>query len=165
VARQGAPIAGTLITSQHVALAAYAGVAALALFPALRRVLVARGKRARAVSVAYHPGPTVEGAVGATLLDVSRRHAIPHSAVCAGHARCGTCRVRVLAGGARLSPPRADEIARLAHLGFDAGGVRLACQAIIAMPGKIEVERLVPVEIAEEVARGEPLALSGEVQA
>src|SRR5262249_59703611 len=107
---------------------------------------------------------TVEDGLGPTLLDVSRRHAIPHSAVCAGHARCGTCRVRVLAGAGQLSGMRQDEAARLAHLHLGSE-VRLACQAVIEAPGLIEVERLVPVDQAEEVARGEPAMLRQEVGA
>jgi ferredoxin len=62
---------------------------------------------------------------------------------CGGKALCGTCAVRVIAGGAGLSPIGPREAERLAAVGgADAArpaGLRLACQARAARDAEIEV--------------------------
>jgi adenylate cyclase len=135
---------------------AYLGVAGLALSPALGRWLGRRLVSRPKARLTYVDGPQVEMEVGATILDASRRHHIPHSSVCSGQARCGTCRVRVEGRASALSPPRPDEIAKLVRL-HAPPDVRLACQARIRQPAALTIERLVPIDVAEVVARSEPL--------
>ena len=62
-----------------------------------------------------------------TLLAAALRHEIPLASSCAGRAVCGDCVVRVVAGGANLTPPDADELAWRARTGNGGDGVRLAC--------------------------------------
>lgn len=103
------------------------------------------------VKVAYDGGLSGEGRAGLSLLEVSRLSHVPHASVCSGRGRCGTCRVRVLAGARSLSAP--DEIERRALRGMDEGGrVRLACRARVLGPG-LAVERLLPVHADASAAR------------
>jgi ferredoxin len=62
--------------------------------------------------------------------------AIPHD--CGGKAQCGTCRVRVLAGGERLSRPRENELLRLGAVGAG-GNERLACQTYATREVDLEI--------------------------
>jgi adenylate cyclase len=79
------------------------------------------------ITVSYDPEPTVSGASGATLLEISRMNNVPHLSVCGGRARCSTCRVRVIAGAEYLHKPSPTETATLKSI--SAGpDVRLACQ-------------------------------------
>ena len=88
----------------------------VALAGLLLRTFVQMQSRPR-VEVAYAGGPTVTSPQGPTLLEISRAHGVPHSAICGGRGRCSTCRVRVDDGrdapaaaglrrsrGARLDP-------------------------------------------------------------
>lgn len=121
--------------------------------------------------IAYHDGPTIALKPGMTLLEVSRAHAIPHSAVCGGRARCGTCQVRVLEGLDRLPPPGRAEAALLKAI--DAGpDIRLACQLRPSAPLTVSVlfrpERLAPipvefVEVKEIAAAHQRAMLAGEL--
>jgi ferredoxin len=79
-----------------------------------------------AVTISYHDGPTVIATAGMTLLEISRSHGIAHASVCGGRQRCGTCRVRVLAGQDRLPPPGPTELATLGAVRATAN-MRLAC--------------------------------------
>jgi adenylate cyclase len=54
---------------------------------------------------AYVGGPTIRIQAGATLLEISRMHGVPHTSVCGGSGRCSTCRVRIEGGGDGLPPP------------------------------------------------------------
>jgi class 3 adenylate cyclase/hemoglobin-like flavoprotein len=81
------------------------------------------------------------GAVaGGTLLDAALASGLPHLHDCGGHARCTTCRVRVIDGLQNLSAPTAEE-AEIALTYAWPDDVRLACQAEVR--GDIRVERLV----------------------
>jgi adenylate cyclase len=82
---------------------------------------------AEKVAVAYTGGPTVDGRVGATLLEISRRNHVSHAAVCGGRARCSTCRVRIEAGASDLPAPQFAEAVTLGAIRAPEG-VRLACQ-------------------------------------
>jgi adenylate cyclase len=146
----------TILTWQHGILGAYVAVAALALLPMTARRLRERFGRQPLATLHYVDGPAVDTPVGTTILDVSRRHAIPHAALCSGHARCGTCRVRVRAPDEALSPVARDEALRLAQLHLDPADIRLACRAVILKPVPVLVERLVPVEEAEAAIHGVP---------
>jgi adenylate cyclase len=77
---------------------------------------------------------------GETVLCISRRHGIPHTAACGGHARCSTCRVMVLQGRENLTP-RNDPEARLAALKGLGEDIRIACQTRVV--GPVTLRRLV----------------------
>ncbi len=85
--------------------------------------------RRRTIVVRYADGPAVRTEPGPTLLDISRRNAIPHVSVCGGRGRCSTCRVLVIEGAGGLSPPAADERRTLTTIGAGPH-VRLACQTV-----------------------------------
>lgn len=116
-------------------------VAGIALAAVLLRYLL-RFRRAR-VAVTYHDGPKLRVAPGPTLLEISRANGVPHASVCGGRARCSTCRVLVIDGGASLPAPEPQEQSVLARINAPAG-VRLACQ--IRPTGPICVERLIAAE-------------------
>jgi adenylate cyclase len=96
-----------------------------------------------------YPGRTVRGLPGATLLEISRGAGVPHASVCGGRGRCTTCRVLVLEGEDKLSPPNPVEEAALKRVKAPPG-VRLACQ--IRPAHALKIRPLVPVHNAEPVA-------------
>ena len=98
--------------------------------------------RYRRVGVAYGEGLSAKGRHGLTILEISRLNHIPHAHVCSGRGRCGTCRVRVDAGAAHLSPIHDAERKTLERVGAGAGE-RLACQAQVLGEG-IAVTRVLP---------------------
>ncbi len=74
-----------------------------------------------------------------SLLVALQRGGVRHRGDCGGKALCGTCRVRVLAGGEGLSPMADRERARLEAAGAPLdGSVRLACQARAARDAEIQ---------------------------
>lgn len=79
------------------------------------------------VTVSYAGGPTVSAPHGATLLEISRMHRVPHAAICGGRSRCSTCRVRIDAGLERQPPPGFAEAVTLGSINAP-NNVRLACQ-------------------------------------
>jgi adenylate cyclase len=95
------------------------------------------------VSVAYTGGPTVDGQVGATLLEISRSNNVPHASVCGGRARCSTCRVRIDDGVEGLPIPQFAEAVTLGAIKAP-DGVRLACQVRPTLP--VTLTRLVSPE-------------------
>jgi adenylate cyclase len=93
------------------------------------------------ISIVYEQEKVVqEEQPGETILRISRRHGIPHTAACGGHARCSTCRVMILQGSENL-PPRNDPEARLAALKGLEADIRLACQTQVL--GPLTLRRLV----------------------
>jgi len=117
------------------------GLIAVSLLTVLIRYLI--GVRARSLSITYPGGLTIKAPPGATLLEISRMNDVPIASVCGGRARCSTCRVKVLGGGADLADPGVSEAAVLKRIGAD-DDVRLACQ--IRPARNIEVQPLVPVK-------------------
>ena len=97
------------------------------------------------LDVTYLQGPSVRTSIGPTLLEISRRHNIPHTSVCGGRARCSTCRVRVDAGLDLIHPPEPAERRTLESISADKS-VRLACQVRPKSP--LTVFRLVASEDA-----------------
>lgn len=105
-------------------------------------------------------------APGSTILDISIANKIPHFRECGGHARCTTCRVRLLDGLQHVSPRSPVEVKVAQERGWDAS-TRLACQTRVH--GDVTLERLiksgadvshlqleeVPAELREEL----PLAI------
>lgn len=110
-------------------------------------VLVGRAIRLRAhagvVRLAYVDGPDVKAKAGPTILELSRMIDVPHASLCGGRGRCGTCRVRVVAGLDALPPALPIETATLARIGAPPA-VRLACQVAPVGGQSLEVERLLP---------------------
>ncbi len=103
----------------------YAGVLAVVV---LLHALILAGRRFRpAIRISYPGDVKVPAIGGATLLEISRAHDIPHASVCGGRARCSTCRVRVLEGLEDQPPPEPRERAVLERVGAT-DNVRLACQ-------------------------------------
>ena len=81
----------------------------------------------RTFTVTYPEGERVKAPCGMSILEVSRMAGRPHMSVCGGRARCTTCRVLVVDGGADLPPPTPDEARALERISAPAG-LRLACQ-------------------------------------
>lgn len=119
--------------------ATFLGLLALTLLiPVVRTVRRAAGTK---VQVTYRGGPVVRApSEGATLLEISRMHHVPHASVCGGRARCSTCRVGVESGLADLPPPSSAEAMTLASIKAPPH-VRLACQVRPREP--ITITRLV----------------------
>ncbi|WP_298964402.1 adenylate/guanylate cyclase domain-containing protein [uncultured Methylobacterium sp.] len=98
-------------------------------------VVAARGLRTWSetrhgtIRLTYPDGRVARVPRGVSVLEASRRHNIPHAAICGGRGRCSTCRVRVAAigGGRDLPAPSPEERAVLDRIGADPG-IRLACQ-------------------------------------
>jgi adenylate cyclase len=94
------------------------------------------------IEISNRPGPdggaSVECGPAISLLTAMLREGVAVRHDCGGKALCGTCRVRVLEGGAGLSPVLPREAARLAAVGAGTG-MRLACQAHASRDLRIEV--------------------------
>jgi ferredoxin len=116
--------------------------------------------------VEFLDGPTVTIAPGATLLEASRAAGLLQASACGGRARCGTCRVRILAGAHALPPPNHAERELLAVLQAQPD-VRIACQTcsradvvveIIVRPGHLASEKVEFLEV-KKVAEAHRLAM------
>jgi len=125
-------------------------------------VLAARMLRDRLnpVRIAYDGGRSAQGRRGLSVLELSLLNDVPHSHVCSGRGRCGTCRIHVDAGAQSLSPIAEYERAALAR--FGAGeGERLACQARVLGPG-VSVTCLLPAYADASAARAPREWIAGE---
>ncbi|MGB8841051.1 MAG: 2Fe-2S iron-sulfur cluster-binding protein [Aliidongia sp.] len=147
-AAQFTQISPTLLILQTIFFVAYATALAVAL-----GAFAARAHRRRKVTarIDYVGGPTVRAALGLSVLEASRANDLPHASACAGHGRCGTCRVMVVSGMQNLSVPQPAETELLGRLGLGPD-VRLACQAFLTGAG-VTVQRLVPADEEEDAAR------------
>jgi adenylate cyclase len=155
-----ATISPTLQRIQGIFFAVYG----TALFSALTAFAVRSYRRRRATArVEYVKGSIVRAALGLSILEVSRANDLPHASACGGHARCATCRVKVIAGMNNLSPPQLLETELLNRVGFGPD-IRLACQALLIGPG-VTIQRLVPADEEEEEARDAPQWKSRDVPA
>jgi adenylate cyclase len=143
-----ATISPTLLLIQDIFLGVYTAAVALAVTAFIVR---SRRQRLTTALVEFVEGQTVQASFGLSILEVSQTNDLPHASACAGHARCATCRVRVLAGMQNLSPPQLLETELLNRVGLEAD-VRLACQALLIGPS-VTVQRLVPADEEEEAAR------------
>ncbi|GBF32361.1 methyltransferase corrinoid activation protein [Desulfocucumis palustris] len=95
------------------------------------------------VLVEFEPvGRRLEAAVGQTVLAAAQGILDTESggviAPCGGKGLCGRCKIRLEEG--ELSPPNENEIKLLGKDDIDRG-YRLACQAILLGPAKIEIPR------------------------
>jgi adenylate cyclase len=104
-----------------------------------------------AVTVAYDEGFSARGRRGLSILELSAAGQVPHAHVCSARGRCGTCRVRVDAGAASLSPRNSTEQATLARVGAGEND-RLACQARVLGDG-VAVTRVLPAYADASAAR------------
>ena len=102
--------------------------------------------------VNYLHGSAIESPPGVSLLEVSRLKGVPHTSMCGGKGRCGTCRVRILEGGHFLPRPSPLEADTLRRIDADAD-VRLACQAV-PLGSPITLSRLVGIGARVEAAHG-----------
>lgn len=106
---------------------------------------------ARLSEVAARPGAVpieldgrkLEARRGGTILSAALKNRIRLMHVCGARTLCGTCRVKIDAGGENLTPMSAKEKFSLRyHLSFSSR-TRLACQARVE--GPIEVEPFFPL--------------------
>jgi adenylate cyclase len=138
------PLAGL----QRTLLLVYGALVLIALGILAARMLRERNRR---ISIAYDDGFTARGRRGLSILELSRTNDVPHAHVCSGRGRCGTCRVRVEAGAASLSPAKDNELDTLARV--QAGQAeRLACQARVLGDG-VTVRRVLPAYADASAAR------------
>lgn len=84
-------------------------------------------RRRSSVRIRYVDGPEITSPRGLTLLEMSRLHGVPHTALCGGRGRCTTCRVVVEEGAEHLHPPAPAEANSLRAVNA-APNTRLACQ-------------------------------------
>ena len=104
------------------------------------------------LQVTYDEGFSARGRRGLSILEMSLANDVPHAHVCSARGRCGTCRVRIEAGAASLSPRNRVERETLARIGAGAENVRLACQARVLGPG-VSVTRMLPAYADASAAR------------
>jgi len=92
------------------------------------------------VTFTGHHEITLEVEQEQSLLLVAKRAGVPLTHRCGGHARCGTCRVRVVEGGEHLTERGETETRILDILKADPDE-RLACQSWVRGDVTIRVER------------------------
>lgn len=63
----------------------------------------------------------------ATLVEATRRAGLPVAGGCEGHALCGRCGLRILAGGEALTPEQPEEV-RAKRANRIEPSLRLACR-------------------------------------
>ncbi|MEI9986526.1 MAG: 2Fe-2S iron-sulfur cluster-binding protein [Aliidongia sp.] len=104
-----------------------------AVFGLLAAVLAGRSIRRHlqlrrgAVTLTYPNGRKVRVLTGTSVLEASRTAHIPHAAICGGHGRCSTCRIRVMGPVGAIPEPDESEL-RVLHAIGAPPNVRLACQ-------------------------------------
>ena len=129
-------------------LIAYGVLLAIAVAIFAWRVISTRRSR---VTVGYDGGLSASGRRGLSILELSLLNDVPHAHVCSGRGRCGTCRVRVDAGAAQLSPIEDLERHTLERVGAHTDE-RLACQARV-LGATVSVTRLLPAFADASAAR------------
>lgn len=95
-----------------------------------------------------HSDVFVKAEPGQSVLEAALASGVRHYNICGGHARCSTCRVRVLANPEGLSPRSVLEEMMAAQLRWG-DEIRLACQARVTGPAV--VERLVLDDIEADL--------------
>lgn len=109
--------------SEWLLIGFFAMLGVVALIYLARRSL----RKRHSVRITYVGGPQIDAPKGHTLLEMSRSHGVPHTALCGGRGRCTTCRVVVQEGLELIAPPSEAEIKSLKAAGA-APNMRLACQ-------------------------------------
>jgi adenylate cyclase len=79
-----------------------------------------------------------------SILDASLSAGIPHFHACGGNAKCSTCRVLVMEGDDRLTPPNQKEKFLKSQMHFPPN-VRLACQTHV-IAGPVKLRRIIQDE-------------------
>ena len=124
----------------------------------VRFVYFAIRRRGASYTVTYPDGRTVRMERGASIVEASWYHKVPHASVCGGRGRCSTCRVRVLEGADNIPAPDENELQVLARVG-SIGEVRLACQS--HPTGPVVVAPLLPADATTRDAHRRSSMLSG----
>jgi adenylate cyclase len=140
-------------------LSLWAALAMLVLVILARVVRAVREWRGAAIRVTYPDGRSVRVPMGFSILEASRSARVPHACICGGRGRCSTCRVRVVAGIARIPPPSASEQAVLRRIAA-APSVRLACQS--RPTGDVSVIPLLPADWPVAALRRREWPLPGQ---
>lgn len=117
---------------------------------ALRAVRLRLQARQGRFTVSYADGRRVSGAVGASILDISRDNGVPHASVCGGRGRCSTCRIQLVDPNGSVDPPSDQEAMVLRRINA-AEGVRLACQTRPRQD--VSVTLLLPPDAGPRAAR------------
>ena len=79
----------------------------------------------------------VQAQLGQSVLEAALASGVRHYNICGGHARCSTCRVRVLDNPEGLFPRSALEEKMASQLNWG-DEIRLACQARVKGPAVVE---------------------------
>jgi adenylate cyclase len=103
----------------------YLGLIGLAFVGRATRNTV-ENRQGNLVTLTY-PNQVVRIPRGWSVLEASHAFHIAHLSSCGGHARCSTCRVKILDGGEACSPPGPEELATLERINAEPD-TRLACQ-------------------------------------
>ncbi|MEA2491769.1 MAG: ferredoxin, 2Fe-2S [Acidobacteriota bacterium] len=82
-------------------------------------------------------GQSGEFPEGKTLLAIAKELAVRVSSVCGGDGACGTCRIEVVEGWERLSPPTPDETYKELEAPY-----RLSCQSKLLGDVVIKVAKI-----------------------
>ncbi len=104
-------------------------------------------QKAGTVTISHVNGLELKGKPGQSILEIIRKHSIPHASLCGGRGRCTTCRVRVGAGCFKLEKPSKLEQFALDRIGAPPN-VRLACQT--RPLHDIQVSPLLPPDLGIE---------------
>ena len=103
----------------------------------------------------------MEDDLSLTLLEISKRHSIPHVNACQANARCSTCRVLVLENLDNVLPRNEKELNLAQKKGFE-NNIRLACQTRIT--GDVKLRLLVQDEYDVKMALAESNKTTGREQ-
>ena len=136
----------------------------LGFWSCLALVLIARvirqlAARRSLIRITYPDGRVVQAPRGFSVLEASRFAGVPHASVCGGRGRCSTCRIRIGAGLAALSPPGPGEQRVLQRIGAPPA-IRLACQ--LRPQVNISVMPLLPANARANDGYAEPSYLAGQ---
>jgi uncharacterized 2Fe-2S/4Fe-4S cluster protein (DUF4445 family) len=82
-------------------------------------------------------GQSGEFPEGTTLLAIAKELGVKVSSVCGGDGACGTCRIEVVEGWERLSPPTPDETYKELEAPY-----RLSCQSKLLGDVVIKVAKI-----------------------
>src|SRR5262245_50974924 len=95
-------------------------------------------------SVEFAEERVIEVTESQTILEASLSAGIPHFHACGGNAKCSTCRVLVMEGDERLTPPTRPESFLKNQMHFPPS-VRLACQTRVT-GSPVKVRRIIQDE-------------------
>lgn len=135
-----------------------------AVFGLLAAVLAGRSIRRHlqlrrgAVTLTYPNGRKVRVLTGTSVLEASRTAHIPHAAICGGHGRCSTCRIRVMGPVGAIPEPDESEL-RVLHAIGAPPNVRLACQ--LRPTGNVDVTPLLPADVTAREGFGKIMDMQG----